>query len=217
MVPKDVVVERIVDLGLICVVRLHDAGGIDAVIEALRAGGANIIEITVTVPGAVELIRRYTAEFEDCLFGCGTVTDVETAVGAMDAGAAFIVSPVLQEEVVFAAHSRGIAAIPAAMTSTEVWRASVIGADAIKLFPARVLGPRYVSDLLGPLPGLRIIPSGGVGPDNASSFIEAGAVAVFAGSSLVNDRIVKRGDFDEIEGVARQMILAVSHGKRRRT
>jgi len=216
MAAKDEVMERIVDLGLVCVVRLHDASGMDEVVEALGAAGAKIIEITVTVPGAVDLIRRYTAEFEDYLFGCGTVTDVATAVRAMDAGAAFVVSPVLQEEVVSAALSRGIVGIPAAMSSTEVWRASVIGADAVKLFPAKVLGPRYVSDLLGPLPGLKIMPSGGVGPDNASSFIEAGAAAVFSGSSLVNDRMVQRGSFDEIEGVARQMILAVSHGRRRR-
>jgi len=216
MVTKDEVVERIANLGLVCVVRLHDAGRMDEVVEALGAAGAKIIEITVTVPGAVELIERYSAEFKDYLFGCGTVTDAATAVRAMDVGAAFVVSPVLQEEVVSAALSRGIVAIPAAMSSTEVWRASVIGADAVKLFPAKVLGPRYVSDLLGPLPGLKIMPSGGIGPDNASSFIEAGAAAVFSGSSLVNDRMVRRGSFDEIEGVARQMILAVSHGKRRR-
>jgi len=216
MATKDEVMERITDLGLVCVVRLHDAGGMDEVVEALGAAGAQIIEITVTVPGAVELIRRYSVEFEDYLFGCGTVTDPATAIRAIDAGAAFVVSPVLQEEVVSSALSRGIVAIPAAMSSTEVWRASVIGADAVKLFPAKVLGPRYVSDLQGPLAGVKIMPSGGVGPDNASSFIEAGAAAVFSGSSLVSDRMVQMGSFDEIEGVARQMILAVSHGKRRR-
>jgi 2-dehydro-3-deoxyphosphogluconate aldolase/(4S)-4-hydroxy-2-oxoglutarate aldolase len=201
---------------MVSVIRIHDSRHMDDVVHALGSAGARIIEITMTVPGAIELISRYADELGDeYLFGCGTVTDRDTAVAAMDAGAAFVVSPVLQEEVVAAATSRGVPAIPAAMSPTEVWRASTIGADAVKLFPARALGPRYVADLLGPLPDLKIVPSGGIGPDNASSFIEAGAHAVFSGSSMVNDSLVERGEFERIKGTARKMLLTVSRARRR--
>lgn len=214
MMGREDVMARIVDLGLVAVIRLHDSNYLDLVVEALGSAGARIIEITMTVPGAIEIISNFTEVFgEDFIFGCGTVMDAVTARRAIDAGAGFVVSPVLQEEVVETAASQNIVSIPAAMSPTEAWRASMIGADAIKLFPARVLGPRFVSDILAPLPNLRIIPSGGIDPENAGSFVEAGAIAVFSGSSLVNDDLVLGEHFAEIEGKAKEMILNISHVK----
>jgi 2-dehydro-3-deoxyphosphogluconate aldolase/(4S)-4-hydroxy-2-oxoglutarate aldolase len=212
---KEEVLRRIRDVGLVAVIRLADEGRLDEVVGALGSAGATIIEITTTVPGAIESISRYVKEFgEDYIFGCGTVTDRKTAARAMDAGADFVVSPVLQEPMVEEARSRGVLAIPAAFTPTEILHADEIGAGAVKLFPARSLGPSYVRDILGPLPGIQIIPAGGVDAGNAGSYIKAGAVAVFSGSSIVSDRKLREEGPEGVEKSAREMMSSISEARR---
>ncbi len=214
MLGKGEVLRRIEDLGLVAVVRLSSSDGIDDVVESLGAAGARIIEITTTVPDAIKLISRYSAELGgDYVVGCGTVMDGATACNAMEAGARFIVSPVSARGVVEATRSSNALAIPGFRTPTEAWQATSMGAEALKLFPARDLGPRYISDLLGPMPSLRILPAGGIDPGNAGEYIRAGAAAVFSGSSLVNDRLVHDGRFEEIESSARQMLREIKNAR----
>ena len=212
---KEEVLERIQDVGMVAVIRLRDDSRLREVIEALGSAGAMVMEITMTVPGAIESISRYAGEFgDDFTIGCGTITDPGTATRAIEAGAEFVVSPVLQEEMVAAARSRGVVAIPAAFSATEVWRAHSLGADAVKLFPARSLGPAYLHDILGPLPQARLMPAGGVDVDNVASYIMAGAMAVFSGSSIVSDRGLREGGIQGVEDSARMMIEKISETRR---
>jgi 2-dehydro-3-deoxyphosphogluconate aldolase/(4S)-4-hydroxy-2-oxoglutarate aldolase len=208
---KEDVLEKILDIGLIAVIRLGENDRLAEVIEALGSAGASVIEITTTVPGAIESISKYARDLgDDYTFGIGTITDGNTAVRAIEAGAKFVVSPVFQEEMLKVASSRGVLAIPAAYGPTEIWRANAMGADAVKLFPARSLGPSYVRDILGPLPGIKIIPAGGVSAQNAGSYIGAGAVAVFSGSSIVSDRKLREEGPEGVEASVREMIESIS-------
>jgi 2-dehydro-3-deoxyphosphogluconate aldolase/(4S)-4-hydroxy-2-oxoglutarate aldolase len=207
---KGELLDRIRDIGLVAVIRLRDGGRLDEVVEALGRAGATIMEITTTVPEAIEQISRCTSKFDDFIFGCGTVIDRETAVSAIEGGAEFVVSPVLQEEMLEVARSEGVLAIPAAMSPSEIWRAVSLGADAVKLFPARPLGPDFIHDVLGPLPGISIMPAGGVDAGNAASYIKAGAAAVFSGSSIVSDRVLREEGPGRIEASAREMLDRIS-------
>jgi len=207
---KGELLDLIREIGLVAVIRLGDGGRLDEVVEALGSAGATIMEITTTVPGAIEQISRCSSKFDDFIFGCGTVTDRETAVDAIEGGAEFVVSPVLQEDMLEVARSEGVLAIPAAMSPSEILRAVSLGADAVKLFPARSLGPDYIRDVLGPLPGISIMPAGGVNAGNASSYIKAGAAAVFSGSSIVSDRRLREEGPGRIEASAREMLDMIS-------
>jgi 2-dehydro-3-deoxyphosphogluconate aldolase/(4S)-4-hydroxy-2-oxoglutarate aldolase len=212
---KEDVLEKIIDIGLIAVIRLSENDRLDEVVEALGSAGATVMEITTTVPGAIESIARYVRDLgSDYTIGIGTVTDGNTALRAIEAGAEFVVSPVFQEEMLEVALSRGVLAIPAAYGPTEIWRAGAMGADAVKLFPARSLGPSYVRDILGPLPGIKIIPAGGVDAENVGSYISAGAVAVFSGSSIVSDRKLLQGGLKGVEASAREMIESIKLARR---
>jgi 2-dehydro-3-deoxyphosphogluconate aldolase/(4S)-4-hydroxy-2-oxoglutarate aldolase len=212
---KEDVLEKILDVGLIAVIRLHENDRLDEVVEALGSAGARAIEITTTVRDAIESISRYAEDLgDDFTLGLGTITDGKTTTSAIDAGAEFVVSPVLQEEMLEVARSRGVLAIPAAYGPTEIWHAHEMGADAVKLFPARSLGPSYVRDILGPLPAIKIIPAGGVDAENAGSYISAGAAAVFSGSSIVSDRKLLDGGPEDIEASAREMIERIRQARR---
>jgi 2-dehydro-3-deoxyphosphogluconate aldolase/(4S)-4-hydroxy-2-oxoglutarate aldolase len=213
MVSRDEAMARVEEAGLIVVIRLKDPARVGPVVDALASAGVSIIEITMTVPGALGLISKHGKGIEGCLVGAGTVTGPETARDALDAGADFLVSPVLDDGVMAVAGEGGAACIPGVFTASEAFRAVQLGAAAIKLFPARSVGPAYVRDLLGPLPDLRIIPAGGVNAENAASYIEAGSPAVFSGSSLVNDRLAARDSLDEIETRARQMLSVIRKAK----
>ncbi len=184
--------------------RVADPAGLAAV---LSDAGIRAIEFTFTIPDVLAVIEKVSAS--GALAGAGTVTDVAQAEAAIGAGARFIVSPVLVPEIVPPCRDRGVPVVLAGFTPTEVATAMRAGADAVKLFPANVGGPRYVKDLRGPFPGARLIPSGGVDERNARGFLDAGAVAVFAGSGLVPADETARGDHEGIGGRAASFIRAL--------
>lgn len=167
-----------------------------ALCHALAAGGIRTVELTYTTPGLTDLLADVTARADDdIVVGAGTVLTADQARAALAAGARFLVTPGLPAEVaeiVAAGHDAGAAVILGALTPTEVLTATALGADAVKIFPARAVGPRYFSDLRGPFPEVALIPSGGVDDDNAAEFLRAGAIAVTAGTS-----VVKPADVDE--------------------
>lgn len=209
-------VARIVDAGVVAVVRLPAAAGLVDVAAALAAGGVPVVEFTMTTPGALEAIEGAAARIgDDVVLGAGTVLDAATAQLAIRAGARFVVSPVLAHEVIEAAHAADAAAIPGAFTPTEILGADRGGADLVKVFPASGLGPRYLRDLLAPLPSLRLMPSGGVDLANAGAYIEAGAVAISAGSSLVDRITVTSGDMAELTRRAAAFRAAVVEARTR--
>ncbi|GGR39698.1 2-dehydro-3-deoxyphosphogluconate aldolase/(4S)-4-hydroxy-2-oxoglutarate aldolase [Nocardioides luteus] len=174
-----------------------------ALCRALAAGGIRTVELTYTTPGLTDLLARVSAETreEEIVVGAGTVLTAEQACAALAAGARFLVTPGLPPEaveIVAAGHAAGAAVILGALTPTEVLTAHTLGADAVKIFPARALGPRHLSDLRGPYPEVDLIPSGGVDEDNAAEFLRAGALAVTAGTSVVQPADVDEARWEQI-------------------
>lgn len=207
MSDRTTIVNRIFSTGAIAVVRINSVDVLSHVVDALVRGGLDIIEITMTVPGAVEQIRKLSADLgDDALVGVGSVVDAQTAHKAIDAGAKYVVSPVLKDEVVEAARSRDVAVTPGTFTPSEAQRAHELGADSIKVFPANILGMDYFKSVLAPLPHLKLIPTGGVTPDNGGDWIRAGARAVGVGSALLDKKAIADGHYDVLTERSRVLI-----------
>ncbi len=193
----------------VAIVRLDDLAEAVAIGEALVEGGIRALEFTLTNPDALKAVGEVRARLEDrALVGAGTVLDGESAGEAISAGAQFIVTPIHQRDVIERGREGGVPVISGAMSPTEVFAAWQDGADLVKVFPARSLGPAYIKDLLGPLPQLKLVPTGGVNIDNCAAFIEAGAYTVALGSSLVDKAVISRGDWEALSALARQYVEA---------
>jgi 2-dehydro-3-deoxyphosphogluconate aldolase/(4S)-4-hydroxy-2-oxoglutarate aldolase len=209
------VTAQIEALGVVAVIRMKDPGRLRAVVDAMAEGGVRALEVTMTVPGAVELIRALAASLPDgFLLGAGTVTDVATARAVIDAGAGFVVGPVFRPEVIAACHERDVAAMPGCFSPTEILAAHECGADIVKVFPATMLGPQFIRDVRAPLPQVKLMPTGGVTLDNAGDWIRAGAVAVGLGSALLDASAVADGRFDVITANARRVVGSVAAARR---
>src|SRR5438132_7358941 len=202
------VVDRIREIGIIPVVRATSSEEALAAVEAIRAGGIAVIEITMTVPGAVKIINDLALRLgETALVGAGTVLDCETVRQCVDAGARFIVSPSLDVPTIETCQALEIPVFPGAMTPTEVVTAWKAGADAVKIFPANAVGgATYLKSLKAPLPQVELIPTGGVSLKNASELIAAGAFALGVGADLVDLAAVRKGDLAAITEKARQYV-----------
>jgi len=204
------IVARIVHERIVAVLRLDDPANAGAVVDALVAGGVRVIEVTTTVPKAIELIAELAkAHSTDVLIGAGTVVDTGTAARAIDAGAKFVVSPVFRPAVMAECHRLGLPAFPGCFTPTEILNAWDAGADIVKVFPATGLSPTYFRDILAPLPQLKLMPTGGVSIDNAAGWLRAGAVAVGIGSALVDAAAVRSGDLAAITRNATRLVASV--------
>jgi 2-dehydro-3-deoxyphosphogluconate aldolase/(4S)-4-hydroxy-2-oxoglutarate aldolase len=199
--------EAIVADRVVAVVRATSVADPAGLAKTLASAGIRCVEFTFTIPGVLEAIEG--ASTTGAVIGAGTVLQPEQARDAIAAGARFVVSPVLAPEIVRPCSDAGVPAFLAALTPTEVLSAMRAGSTAVKLFPARVGGPRYVRDLLGPLPDARLIPSGGVDESNAREFLEAGAVAVYAGTGLVLPDLVATGDHEEIGRRAERFVASL--------
>ena len=211
---RDAVVRAIQDLGIVAVIRMRDAAKLRAVVEAIAEGGVRAIEVTMTVPGAIGLIAALAPSLPpEILLGAGTVIDAETARAVIDAGARFVVSPVLRPAVISACHERGVPVAPGCFSPTEILDAHERGADIVKVFPATTLGPAYIKDLRAPMPQLKLMPTGGVTLDNAGDWIRAGAVAVGVGSALVDTRAIDEGRLDVLTGNARRIVASVASAR----
>lgn len=204
---KNEVVNRIIESGVVAVIRIKDRNRLLKVIEAIRGGGVKSMEITMTVPGAIDIIRELSKTVPaDVLIGAGTVVDEETAEKVIDAGATFVVGPVLNLGIVSLCAKRGIAVMPGCYTPTEVFAGWRAGADIIKVFPATSLGPKYFKDLRGPFPDIRLMPTGGVTIDNVGEWINAGACAVGIGSDLLDKKAIDEERYEILtERAARMM------------
>jgi 2-dehydro-3-deoxyphosphogluconate aldolase/(4S)-4-hydroxy-2-oxoglutarate aldolase len=213
-VSKQSNLKRILDAGVIAIVRLDSADRLGQVARAIKAGGADVIEFTMTTPGALDIIAASTQEFGDeVLLGAGTVLDAETARAAILAGARFIVSPTLNAATVELCHRYSVIAVPGTLTPTEILTAWEWGADLVKVFPASAGGPAYIKAVLAPLPQVRLVPTGGVNVQNAVDYIRAGAAAVAVGGSLVNKKFIVAGDFNALTETARGLVAAVRQAR----
>ncbi len=212
MANKDQVLTELYDVGVVAVIRAEDPSGLVEVGEALHSGGVNFVEITMTVPGALNIIETSSAKLKDqgVHVGVGTVVDAQTARAAIRAGASYVVSPILALDVVELCRRENIAVMPGAMTPTEAFSAWQAGADVVKIFPAGVGGPGFFKDMKGPLPQIKLMPTGGVNLETAPQFIKAGAFAVGVGGSLVSKKLIAARDFDTIASKARQYVEVIA-------
>jgi 2-dehydro-3-deoxyphosphogluconate aldolase/(4S)-4-hydroxy-2-oxoglutarate aldolase len=205
------VTAQIEALGVVAVIRLKDPATLRAVVDAMAQGGVRALEVTMTVPRAVDLIRELAPALPDgFLLGAGTVTDVATAHAVIDAGASFVVGPVFRPDVIAACHERDVAAVPGCFSPTEILAAHECGADIVKVFPATALGPQFIKDVRAPLPQVKLMPTGGVTPENAGEWIRAGAVAVGVGSALLDAKAIEHSRWDVITANARRFVANVA-------
>jgi len=212
------IVRDLEDAGVIAVIRLASGAELRDVSDALIEGGVRALEVTMTVPRAVSLIEELTSALPaGVLVGAGTVLDPDTAADVIRAGAKFVVSPVFRRSLIERCHRFEIPAMPGCFTPTEILEAWDAGADLVKVFPATALGPTYVKDLRGPLPQVRLVPTGGVTRDNAGDWIRAGAVAIGVGTALVDRQAVDDRRFDVITANARHFVNAVQQARGRAT
>lgn len=201
---------RLLDAGVVAVLRGIDADVMVDTIDALQAGGVTAMEITADGHNASQTIAEVASTFDDeILLGAGTVMDTATASRVIEAGAEFVVSPHFDPDIVETTRRRGVVAGPGIMTPTEAVRATEAGADLLKVFPASTVGPGHLGDIQGALGKLPIMPTGGIGPDNVEAFFDAGASVVGAGSALIDYDAVERGDYEAVEARAREFVAAV--------
>jgi 2-dehydro-3-deoxyphosphogluconate aldolase/(4S)-4-hydroxy-2-oxoglutarate aldolase len=203
--------QRVLDRRIVAIIRAPTGEQLVDVAKAIYKGGIDIIEVTFTVPGAVDILRQVNDELGDSiLLGAGSVLDTETARAAMLAGAKFIVSPVVQPDVIRMCNRYGAVCMPGAFTPTEVITAWEAGADVVKVFPANVGGPSYLQALHGPLPQVKLMPTGGVDLNTLADFMNAGACAVGLGSSLVEKSALESGNLQRITDLSAAYVQAMS-------
>jgi len=202
------------ETGVIAIMRAQSSSQLITAADAIKKGGVKVIEVTMTTPGALDVIAEATRRYgQEVLFGAGTVLDTETARAAILAGAGFVVAPTLNLNVIALCNRYSVPAIPGCYTPTEMLTAWEGGADMIKLFPAEVGGPDLIKAILAPLPQLEIIPVGGVTMETAAEFIRKGAAALGVGSNLINQKLLDAGDMEELTRRALAFIGEVQKGR----
>lgn len=207
---KTEIIPRLLEPGVIAIIRADSPKGLVEVAEALAEGGVTAIEVTMTTPGALDVISSVAGRCAGrIMMGVGTVLDPETCRAAILAGAEFVVTPVTRPDVIHLANRYGKPIICGAFTPTEALLAHESGANFVKLFPGDHAGPEYIRSLLAPLPMLQIIPTGGITPESAGDFIRAGCVAIGAGSTLLLKEALSRGDFGALTRRAQEFVAAV--------
>ena len=205
---------RLADTGVVAVLRGVEADQLIGITEALREGGVTAVEITADTPDVAEKLGEVAGSFDDeVVVGTGTVLDSETARTTLMAGAEFVVSPSLHEDVIETCNRYGAVTAPGVMTPTEAIRGYEAGADFVKVFPAKTVGPAHLGAMKGPLGQIPMMPTGGVSPDNAAEYIDAGAFAVGAGGALVDYDAAERGDYETITETAREFTRVVEEAR----
>ncbi len=212
---KNEVLRKVAEVGLLPVVRAQSADEAMQVIDAIREGGVPVLEITMTVPGAIGVMEQVVRRFgSEVIVGAGTVLDAETARACILAGAQFVVSPALNLDTVAICRRYGIAVLPGALTPTEVVTAWTAGADVVKVFPCGALGgASYIKSLKAPLPQIEMIPTGGVSVKTAADFIKAGSLALGVGADLVDTKAIREGNAKLVTEKAREYVRIVREAR----
>jgi len=207
------ILQKIINGGIVAVIRTETPEKAKKIVEAVKAGGILAIEVTMTVPDALDVIKEVAKYYKDSdvVLGVGSVLDAETARAAILAGAAYIVSPHLNPEVIKICNRYQITCMPGAMTVKEVVEAMELGADIIKVFPGEVLGPEVIKAIKAPLPQAPLMPTGGVSLENVQEWIKSGAVAVGVGSSLTKG--AKTEDYELVTQTARQFVEKIKQAR----
>jgi 2-dehydro-3-deoxyphosphogluconate aldolase/(4S)-4-hydroxy-2-oxoglutarate aldolase len=215
---KETQLRHILDCGIVAVVRSPDSQQLVEVVRALADGGVTVAEITMTVPNALDVLRQVRQALgERVLLGAGTILDPETARAALLAGAEYLVAPTLNLDVIRLCQRYSKLVMPGAFTPTEILTAWEAGADIVKVFPAEVVGPAFFKAVRGPLPHIRLMPTGGVELNTAADFLRAGACCLGLGSQLVEPRAIADRNFDRIRDLARQYVAIVQQTRDQRS
>ena len=204
------VIEQVNKHRIVAIIRTDSIDELERTVESLYKGGIRIVEITLNTPGALEGISSLQNKYPDLVIGAGTVLDPESARQSILAGASFLLAPTLKESTISMANRYNTFIVPGVLTPTEALTAYEYGARMIKIFPARSVGSKYITDLKGPLSQIDIMAVGGISLDNAEEFLKAGSSALGIGSSLVDNKLVKQGEFGEIEKRARDFVEVVN-------
>ncbi|WP_452228491.1 MULTISPECIES: bifunctional 4-hydroxy-2-oxoglutarate aldolase/2-dehydro-3-deoxy-phosphogluconate aldolase [unclassified Lacinutrix] len=184
---------------IVGIVRSLPSETVKKIAEAYLEAGLHTIEITMNTEGAAEIIRDLRTSFPNLNVGAGTVCNMGDLTKALDAGSQFIVTPIIDEEVIKTCVAKNVPVFPGAYTPSEIYKAWTLGASAVKIFPATQLGPQYIKDVLAPLNTIKLLPTGGVSKENIKAFFDAGAVGVGMGSSLLNKKCIQEEDFDGLK------------------
>jgi len=211
---KEENLKRIIDCGVVSIIRVKSQEEAIKTVRAIKEGGIDVIEVSVVTPGALNVIKMTSEKFGDeVLIGVGTILDPETARASILSGAEFVIGPTLSRGVIKVCRRYSKISIPGAFTPTEILTAWELGADVVKVFPAAIVGPSYLRAVLGPLPQVRVLPTGGVNLNNAEEFIKAGSVAIAVGGALVDEKAVMEGRFEVITENARRFLEAVKKAR----
>jgi 2-dehydro-3-deoxyphosphogluconate aldolase/(4S)-4-hydroxy-2-oxoglutarate aldolase len=213
---KKEIIKSLIDCGAIAVIRLADSDKLIKVAQSIYEGGVLGIEITMTVPDAINVIKKAAAELGSYMnIGVGTVLDAITAQRAIDAGAKYVVSPIFKKEIIDTAQKNNIPVMPGALTPTEAQTAFEAGADIIKIFPADVVGMAFFKGVLAPMPHLKLMPTGGVSLTNAGEWLKAGACAVGVGSALLDKMAITSGNYQVLTENAKILMENIRKAKQR--
>ena len=212
--PREKIVNKIIDSGVVAVIRLDGKEKLGDIINALSSGGISAMEITMTTPNAIEIIHDISQQVDDnFIIGAGTVLDSETARAVILAGAQFVVSPITNLDMIRTVHRYDKAVFPGAFTPTEILNAWENGADIVKVFPATALGPQFFKDIHGPLPQIRLTPTGGVSIENAAEFIRCGASCIGVGTALLNKKMIANSDWTALTENAKRFVAEVQKAR----
>ena len=208
------ITKSLIDGGAIAVIRLADASKLIKVAEAIYKGGVSAIEITMTVPDAINVIKSACKEIGSYMnVGVGSVLNQETAKKAIEAGAKYVVSPIFKKEIIETAHANGVPAMPGAFSPTEIQTAFEAGADIVKVFPADVVGMAFFKGILAPMPHLRLMPTGGVTLTNAGDWLRSGACAVGVGSALLDKKAIEAENYEVLTENAKVLIESINKAR----
>ena len=206
--------ERIEDCGVVAIIRANSSGELIDVAAAIKEGGVDVIEVTMTTPDALQVISDVSKKYGDeVLIGVGSVLDAETARAAILAGAEFVVSPVVKQDVIELSRRYSKVVMPGAFTPTEILTAWEMGADYVKVFPSSFGGASYIKAVKAPLPQIPLVPTGGVNVDTAGEFIKAGSATLGVGSALVSKQVVAKRQFDVLTETARRLVQEVQKAR----
>jgi len=211
---REEIVQQIIENGAVAVLRLNDGSKFEKVAEAVYIGGVKSIELTMTTPGAIELLSTARKNFHnEMLFGMGSILNEQMAMDAVNAGAAYIVSPIYKREIIDTAHRFDLPVMPGAFSPTEILDAFEYGADVVKVFPADVLGMEYFKGIKAPMPHLKLMPTGGVNLTNAGDWLKAGACAVGIGTALLNKKAIEENRFEVLTENAKILMLNIQKAR----
>jgi 2-dehydro-3-deoxyphosphogluconate aldolase/(4S)-4-hydroxy-2-oxoglutarate aldolase len=211
---KQNVIDGLVNPGVVAILRADSSNDLIDAAGALIQGGVHAIEVTLTTPNALQVIRDLKKEFQEkILMGVGSVLTVEQVASSVEAGACYVITPTVRPQVIEFCVRESVAICSGSYSPTEALQSSELGADFVKIFPADGLGPNYIKAILAPMPHLAIIPTGGVDEKTCGAFIAAGCRAVAAGSSLVNKEILKNKDWAKLSAQATKMVDAVREAR----